>query len=190
MSAAAFDFNSCFASRAGRMQASEIRELLKLLAEPDIISFAGGIPDPALFPSDALDEAFRLVMGEAQVQAQTFQYSPSEGYPALREWIAGYMNGLGVPCAADNILITNGSQQALDFLGRLFLSPKDTALIMAPTYLGALQAFNAYEPCYDTFDLQPKANVRPDIAIGPRPREVSRSLPMRCRISPIRPVSP
>ena len=155
----AFDFEACFASRAERMQASEIRELLKLLAEPDIISFAGGIPDPDLFPGDKLAEAFAAVTGDADAREQAFQYSPSEGYAPLREWIAGYMGGLGVACAADNILITNGSQQALDFLGRLFLSPGDTALVTAPTYLGALQAFSAYEPHYDALDLQPEANT-------------------------------
>lgn len=158
MNANAFDFEQCFASRAERMQASEIRELLKLLAEPDIISFAGGIPDPALFPGDALAKAFASATSDAEAREKAFQYSPSEGYAPLRDWIAGYMAGLGVPCDADNILITNGSQQALDFLGRLFLSPHDTALVTAPTYLGALQAFSAYEPNYDPLDLQPEAN--------------------------------
>ncbi|NNE23407.1 MAG: PLP-dependent aminotransferase family protein [Rhizobiales bacterium] len=158
MTANAFDFEACFASRAERMQASEIRELLKLLAEPDIISFAGGIPDPALFPGDALAKAFASATGDAGAREQAFQYSPSEGYAPLREWIAGYMTELGAPCEAGNILITNGSQQALDFLGRLFLSPRDTALVMAPTYLGALQAFSAYEPHFDALELQPAAN--------------------------------
>ena len=158
MTAAAFDFAACFASRAERMQASEIRELLKLLAEPDIISFAGGIPDPALFPADAMAQAFMAVTGDISVREKAFQYSPSEGYAPLRQWIAGYMAGIGVPCEAENILITNGSQQALDFLARLFLSPRDTALVTAPTYLGALQAFSAYEPNYDTLDLRPESN--------------------------------
>ena len=77
------------------------------------------------------------------------QYSTSEGYPPLRDWIAGYMASQGVACAADNVLITSGSQQALEFLGKLFLDANDTALVEAPTYLGALQAFSAYEPRYD-----------------------------------------
>lgn len=158
MIANAFDFERCFASRAERMQASEIRELLKLLAEPDIISFAGGIPDPALFPGDALAKAFASATGDADAREKAFQYSPSEGYAPLRDWIAGYMAGLGAPCNAENILITNGSQQALDFLGRLFLSPQDTTLVTAPTYLGALQAFSAYEPNFDPLDLRPEAN--------------------------------
>ncbi len=154
----AFDFETCFASRADRMRASEIRELLKLLAQPDIISFAGGIPDPALFPAEAMGEAFRSVIADPKAQSQALQYSVSEGYAPLRDWIAGYMGELGIDCQAENILITNGSQQALDFLGRLFLSPGDTALVAAPTYLGALQAFNAYEPCYDRLELDLQAN--------------------------------
>ncbi len=109
MDTPAFDFAACFASRAARMQASEIRELLKLLAQPDIISFAGGIPDPALFPAAALSEAYRALLDDPSAQAQAFQYSVSEGYLPLRNWIAGYMGDLGVPCAADNLLITSGS---------------------------------------------------------------------------------
>ncbi len=153
MNTPAFDFSVCFAERARRMKASEIRELLKLLAESDIISFAGGIPDPALFPAEAMAEAFCEVVADPALQAEALQYSVSEGYLPLRQWISGHMASLGVLCEAENILITNGSQQALDFLGRLFLSPGDTALVTAPTYLGALQAFNAYEPRYETLDL-------------------------------------
>lgn len=158
MTSAEFDWSAVYASRAGRMQASEIRELLKLLDQPDIISFAGGIPDPALFPAAAIEAAYRAILADPALRAQAFQYSVSEGYRPLRDWIATYMGSLGVPCGPENILITNGSQQALDFLGRLFLSPADTALVTAPTYLGALQAFNAYEPCYDRLELDNKAN--------------------------------
>ncbi len=137
-----------FASRQSRMKASEIRELLKLLDQPDIISFAGGIPDAALFPAEDFSRAYgeALTGGAA---AQALQYSPSEGHKGLREWIAGEMGKLGIACALDNIVITSGSQQALDFLGKLYLTAGDTALVAWPTYLGALQAFNAYEPNYD-----------------------------------------
>ena len=137
-----------YASRAERLQASEIRELLKLLERPDIISFAGGIPDPALFPIDAVRDAYASSL-DAEA-SRLLQYSVSEGEPALRGWIAGHMARNGVHCTADNILITSGSQQALEFLGKLLLSPADTALVAAPTYLGALQAFSASEPRYDT----------------------------------------
>ena len=137
-----------FASRSSRMRASEIRELLKLLDQPDIISFAGGIPDPALFPHEAFREAYASVLDAASADA-ALQYQVSEGYLPLRRWIAGMMGRLGAPCDEGNIFITSGSQQALDYLGKLFLSPGDTALVTWPTYLGALQAFNAYEPSYD-----------------------------------------
>jgi DNA-binding transcriptional MocR family regulator len=144
-----FEWDGTFASRAEGMRASEIRELLKLLEQPDIISFAGGIPDPALFPDAAIRDAYAAILGDAQLAPQSLQYSVSEGYLPLRSWLVQHMAGLGVACDVDNIVITSGSQQGLDFLGKLFLSPGDTALVTAPTYLGALQAFNAYEPRYD-----------------------------------------
>jgi hypothetical protein len=141
------------------MKASEIRELLKLLDRPDIISFAGGIPDPALFPADAFRDAYaQILTGDAA--GSSLQYSVSEGYTPLRTWLVGEMAKLGIVCTADNILIVSGSQQGLDYLGKLFLSPNDTALVTWPTYLGALQAFNAYEPVYD--QLTPGSNRTAD----------------------------
>ncbi|PRY77321.1 hypothetical protein CLV80_106166 [Yoonia maritima] len=151
-------WDQIFSSRMSRMTASEIRELLKLLDQPDIISFAGGIPDPKLFPIAAFQDAFAETLGP-DTQNEALQYSASEGYPPLRDWIAAQMEKLGIPCTRDNILITSGSQQALDYLGKLFLSPNDTALVSWPTYLGALGAFNAYEPHYDR--LMPHANRTP-----------------------------
>ncbi len=142
------DWATIFADRMGRMKASEIRELLKLLDQPDIISFAGGIPDPSLFPTQAFQAAFADALSAGK-REQALQYSVSEGYAPLRAWIAGQMAKIGVPCDIDNILITSGSQQALDYLGKLMLSKNDTALVGWPTYLGALGAFNAYEPQYD-----------------------------------------
>ncbi|HWE20200.1 MAG TPA: PLP-dependent aminotransferase family protein [Hyphomicrobiaceae bacterium] len=128
------------------MAASEIRELLKVLDRPGIVSFAGGIPDPALFPIAEAKTAYAAVLGSV---SNGLQYSVSEGYLPLRQWIARHMGTLGVPCDADNIVVTCGSQQGLEFLGRLLLSPGDTALVTAPTYLGALQAFSGCEPRYD-----------------------------------------
>lgn len=141
-----------YATRTSRMKASEIRELLKLLGAPGIISFAGGIPDPALFPAAAFADAFQQALGPEH-QSQALQYSVSEGYAPLREWLVGYMRRIGVDCDIDNILITSGSQQALDYLGKLFLSPGDTALVGWPTYLGALNAFDAYEPRFDQLSI-------------------------------------
>lgn len=141
-------WHDVLADRTARLKASEIRELLKLLDRPDIISFAGGIPDARLFPEEAFRDAAAgaLSAGSAAV---ALHYSVSEGYRPLRDWIAGEMGRIGIDCTADTILITSGSQQALDYLGKLFLSPKDTALVGWPTYLGALGAFDAYEPVYD-----------------------------------------
>ncbi|HLP66533.1 MAG TPA: PLP-dependent aminotransferase family protein [Rhizobium sp.] len=146
------NWEAIFATRSSRMRASEIRELLKLLDKPDIISFAGGIPDPKLFP----DEQFKAAYGDVfagEGAGAALQYSVSEGYKPLREWLQGEMGRIGIDCAPDNIFITSGSQQALDYIGKLFLSPKDTALVGWPTYLGALQAFNAYEPTFDQLTL-------------------------------------
>ena len=142
------NWEDIFASRASRLRASEIRELLKLLDQPDIISFAGGIPDPKLFPADEMQNAFSEIFS-SDIQDAALQYSVSEGYAPLRAWIVGQMGKLGIPCDIDNILITSGSQQALDYIGKLFLSSNDTALVKWPTYMGALGAFNAYEPHFD-----------------------------------------
>lgn len=149
------NWSDIFATRANRMKASEIRELLKLLDQPDIISFAGGIPDPDLFPAEAFQRAYAGALTATNKDA-ALQYSVSEGYGPLRDWIVGEMGKLGIPCTRDNILITSGSQQALDYIGKLLLSKADTALLSWPTYLGALGAFNAYEPEYDR--LIPRGN--------------------------------
>ena len=142
------DWDRRYAARARGMVASEIRELLKLLDQPDIISFAGGIPDPALFPVQAIESAHRRILGDPARAAVALQYSPSEGYRPLRQWIADYMTTLAAPCTAEHILITSGSQQALDFIAKLFIGAGDTVLVARPTYLGALQAMSAYEPSY------------------------------------------
>ena len=154
----AAEWEPAYAARAERMRASEIRELLKLLDRPGIISLAGGIPDPALFPAKEAQAAYAAVLGDAALAGSALQYSVSEGYLPLRQCIAAHMGTLGVPCHEDNIVITSGSQQALEFLGRLLLSPGDTALVTAPTYLGALQAFSACEPRYD--ELRPEQGNR------------------------------
>jgi DNA-binding transcriptional MocR family regulator len=137
-----------YATRMERVKANEIRELLKLLEQPDILSFAGGIPDPALFPADRIQAGYDAILADPAQAAQALQYTVSEGYGPLRTWIAERMNADGVACEAHNILITAGSQQALDLIGKLFLSKGDTVMVARPTYLGALQAFNGYEPAY------------------------------------------
>lgn len=143
-------WGSVFAHRAARMQGSEVRDLLKLLGLPGIISFAGGIPDPALFPRDAAAHAYAAILSNPATAASALQYSASDGYGPLKQDIIGLMAELGVQATEDNIIITAGAQQALDFMGKILLSPGDTALVPAPTFMGALQAFSAYEPRYDT----------------------------------------
>ena len=150
---ATFTWDTAYARRAQRMRASEIRELLKLLDQPGILSFAGGIPDPMLFPTAAIAQAAAAILADPIQGPAALQYSVSEGYTPLRHWLASHMASLGVPCTPDNIVITAGSQQGLDFLGKLLLSDNDTALVTSPTYLGALQAFAPYESRYDRLDL-------------------------------------
>ncbi|MEM6938523.1 MAG: PLP-dependent aminotransferase family protein [Pseudomonadota bacterium] len=152
------NWHDVFATRMQHMKASEIRDLLKLLDQPEIISFAGGLPDPAFFPAVAFRNAMNDALDEQQA-GKALQYSVSEGYGPLRDWICRQMNQLGVPAARENVLITSGSQQALDYLGKVFLSPQDTALVSWPTYLGALGAFNAYEARFARF--QPGHNQSP-----------------------------
>lgn len=136
-----------FAKRMDRVKASEIRELLKLTARPDIISFAGGLPAPELFPVQEIAQvAHDLTLQEGQ---KLLQYASTEGRPSLRAKIAQRMKEkYDTPVEADDILITTGSQQCLDFAAKLFLDPGDVVLCESPSYLGALNAFNAYEPIF------------------------------------------
>jgi DNA-binding transcriptional MocR family regulator len=147
-SAKALDWASRFSERMTRVRASEIRELLKLLDQPDILSFAGGIPNPALFPAEQIQAGYDAILADPKLAAQALQYSVSEGYMPLRQWIAERMTRDGMPCEPENVMLTAGSQQALDLLGKLFLTRGDTVMVARPTYLGALQAFNGYEPTY------------------------------------------
>ena len=135
-----------YAHRMQKMGSSVIRELLKLTEQPDIISFAGGLPAPEVFPVKEFREACNYVLDHFGPQA--LQYSTTEGYPPLREMIARHTARYSVEVTADNILITSGSQQALDFIGRLFINRGDYIVVESPTYLGALQAWNAYGAQY------------------------------------------
>jgi len=135
-----------YAHRTQKMGSSVIRELLKFTEQPDIISFAGGLPAPEVFPLKEFQEACNAVL-ETQ-GAQALQYSTTEGYLPLREMIARHNSRFSVHVTADNILITSGSQQALDFIGRLFINRGDYVVVESPTYLGALQAWNAYGAQY------------------------------------------
>lgn len=139
-----------FAQRTQRMKSSAVRELLKLTELPDVISFAGGLPAPETFPLERFTEASARVMTEFGSRA--LQYSTTEGYRPLRELIAAHATRYGILVEADNILITSGSQQALDLIGKVFVNPGDHILVESPTYLGALQAWNAYQAEYVAAD--------------------------------------
>ena len=131
-----------YAQRTQRMAGSAIRELLKLTERKDIISFAGGLPAPDVFPIKELSEACQRVLENEGAVA--LQYGTTEGYFPLREQIAERTARYATKVIPDNIMITSGSQQALDLLGRIFINHGDRILVESPTYLGALQAWNAY----------------------------------------------
>jgi DNA-binding transcriptional MocR family regulator len=136
---------SKLAARMNELKASDIREILKVTAKPEVISFAGGLPAPELFPIDALRDVADVVLRDEG--SRVLQYSTSEGDPQLRSMIADRLDArFGVRAAPDDVLITCGSQQALDLTGKLLLDEGDAVLCESPTYLGAIQAFRAYEP--------------------------------------------
>ena len=135
-----------YAHRMQKMGSSVIRELLKLTERPDIISFGGGLPAPEVFPLKEFKNACNFVLDN--YGAQALQYGTTEGYLPLREMIARHAGRYSVAVKPENILITSGSQQALDFIGRLFLNRGDYIVVESPTYLGALQAWNAYGAQY------------------------------------------
>jgi 2-aminoadipate transaminase len=125
------------------MGSSVIRELLKLTQKEGLISFAGGLPAPTVFPIPQFEEAAARILKDNGPQA--LQYSPTEGYLPLRELIAEKMSRYGIQATPDNILITTGAQQALDIIGKILIDPGDIILTETPTYLGAIQAWKAYQ---------------------------------------------
>lgn len=134
-----------FARRLENAEGSAIREILKLASNPEVISFAGGLPAPELFPVEEMKKVALAVLEEQGRAAM--QYYATDGYPPLREAIAERMNRkLHTNVTADSILVTNGSQQCLDFVGRVFLDEGDKIIVESPSYLGALNAFKAYGP--------------------------------------------
>ncbi len=132
------------ARRAERMNPSVIREILKVTERPGIISLAGGLPSPDSFPIDAMRDASAKVLRDTPREA--LQYAASEGFAPLREWVAQHMVRQGLRCAADQVLITTGSQQGLDLVAKVLIDAGSRVLVETPTYLGALQAFAPFEP--------------------------------------------
>jgi 2-aminoadipate transaminase len=133
-----------FAERAEQLQSSVIREILRLTQQPDIISFAGGLPAPATFPIAEMKRAFdKLLTDNANV---ALQYGPSDGYLPLRQWIADRLSTDSASISAEQVLMTSGSQQALDLLGKVLIDEGSRVLVESPSYMGALQAFAVYRP--------------------------------------------
>jgi len=136
-----------FANRVSAVPQSFIREILKVAADPSVLSFAGGLPNPEFFPVRELEESAAKVF---QTQgAKALQYTVTEGLHPLREYISGrYRKRYGLIIPPDEILITTGSQQALDLIGKLFINPGDNVLLERPTYLGALQCLSMFQPTF------------------------------------------
>ena len=134
-----------FSERILNTPASFIREILKVIQQDDIISFAGGLPNPVSFPKEDLKQSMERVID--QYGDEVFQYSSTEGYRPLREWVAKrYRDEYGMDVQAVDVLITTGSQQALDLMGKVLINPGDALAIEEPGYLGAIQAFTVFEP--------------------------------------------
>jgi 2-aminoadipate transaminase len=139
-----------FSERADQLQSSFIREILKITQQPEIISFAGGLPSPLTFPVDEMKAAFDKVLTENGKVA--LQYGPTDGYLPLRQWIADSLSTNGAKIIAEQVLMTSGSQQALDLLGKVLIDEGSRVLVETPSYLGALQAFSVYRPEFKSVD--------------------------------------
>jgi 2-aminoadipate transaminase len=145
------NLNWTFSVGAQEMKSSAIREILKITERPDIISFAGGLPAPELFPVEHLINACTSVL--ENVGPKCLQYSVTLGVPPLRKFLAERLSQKGVKLTEDNILVTGGSQQGLDLVGKMFLDKGSVVICESPTYIGAIQAFNAYNPHYVTVEM-------------------------------------
>ena len=140
-----------FADRMSNVPRSFVREILRVTEDPDIISFAGGLPNPISFPHKEIAESAAVVFKDSSNEA--LQYGSTEGYKPLRDYIAKRYQNSGLDVNPDNILMINGSQQGLDLIGKVFLNRDDVVLIERPTYLAALQSFGLYEPKFVSIPL-------------------------------------
>lgn len=164
-----------FSERAQQLQSSFIREILKITQRPEIISFAGGLPSPATFPVDVMKAAYDKVLSETGKVA--LQYGPTDGYGPLREWIANSLSTEGSRILPEQILMTSGSQQALDLLGKVLIDEGSRVLVETPSYLGALQAFSVYRPEFKSVDTDEHGLVPSSIAAVAEGARLLYSLP-------------
>jgi 2-aminoadipate transaminase len=162
-----------FAHRMDSLEVSTVREILKVTEMPDVISFAGGLPAPELFPIQEMAQAFYKVIAEDG--RSSLQYSTTEGHMPLRQYIAGRMQAKGIPAAANNILITSGSQQGLDLVAKVLLNACDKVIVERPTYLAAIQTFSVFEAQFitvasddegiDVDDVERRLQQHPDVKL-------------------------
>jgi 2-aminoadipate transaminase len=165
-------FADLYATRCGGMSASEVRALFAVAAQPDVVSLAGGMPFVQALPSDDVLEVVRWVIEEHGAQA--LQYCGGAGLSGIRSAVCGLMSEEGVEASPDQVVITNGAQQALDLLGKIFIDPGDEIIVEAPAYVGALSAFSAYEPRFVQVSLDDDGLVVDELegvlARGSRPK--------------------
>jgi 2-aminoadipate transaminase len=155
------DWEIRLSERSKRITPSFLREILKLAIRPEIISFAGGLPAPEYFPIREFEEACHHIL---QTQGEiALQYSATEGYRPLKEFLAEKLLKYGILVEPENILTTNGSQQGLDLIGKMFVDPNSCIITSRPTYLGALQAWNSYEAHYCTVPMDEKGMIVEEI---------------------------
>ncbi len=134
------------ASRMARLKTSAVREILRVTERPEVLSFAGGLPAPELFPVEAVAAAHADVL--AREGAAALQYSTTEGFGPLREWLCARLNARGIRCGPDEVLITTGSQQGIDLVAKVLVDPGDEVVVESPSYLAALQTFASYEASF------------------------------------------
>lgn len=154
--------NERISSRARKMTSSAIREILKVTERPEVISFAGGLPSPATFPVERIQTACNAILSTDPKAA--LQYGPTEGYGPLREWIAARCSQNSAKISAANVLITTGSQQALDLIAKVLVEKDRNLLVETPTYLGALQAFALFEPRFVSVPCDADGPIAADLA--------------------------
>lgn len=147
------DWDGTFARRIGALKPSAIRAMAKHVGQPGVISFAAGSPNADLFPVDAIAKAVAEILADPGLARQALQYGASEGYAPLRQLIAGSLSRHGAEVPAADVIVTSGSQQALEFIGKTFIDASDRIIVTRPTYSGALQAFGLFEPEFANVDL-------------------------------------
>ena len=141
-----------YSKRIKNVPKSFVREILKVTEDSSIISFAGGLPNPKFFPIEEIKKATELALSEDK--EHTLQYSTTEGYRPLREFIANRYRKKGMDISADEILIVSGSQQAMDLVGKVFIDEGDGIILEKPAYLGAIQSFSMYQPKFTAVDME------------------------------------